>query len=128
MLKLYENIRRLRKENHWTQEDLARRMGYTDRSMIAKIEAGKVDITQSKIMDFAKVLGVEPGELMGWEEPEEITPAMQVFVDLYANQKNDAMLLELFHNASEKDQAMVRYILGFPEPSDEIPHLKNKKD
>lgn len=67
MLKLYENIRALRQQNKWTQEDLATRMGYTDRSMIAKIESGKVDISQSKILEFAKVFNVEPGELMGWD-------------------------------------------------------------
>ena len=65
MLALYENIRELRKLNHWTQEELATRMGYTDRSMIAKIESGKVDLSQSKILDFAKVFRVDPGDLMG---------------------------------------------------------------
>ena len=65
MLALYENIRELRKLNHWTQEELALRMGYTDRSTIAKIEAGKVDLSQSKILDFAKVFRVDPGDLMG---------------------------------------------------------------
>lgn len=65
MLKLYENIKALRKQNQWTQEELALRMNYTDRSTIAKIEAGKVDLSQSKILEFASVFGVEPGELMG---------------------------------------------------------------
>lgn len=68
MLKLYENIKRLRLENKWTQDELATRMGYTDRSTIAKIEAGKVDLSQSKILDFAKVFGIAPGDLMGWED------------------------------------------------------------
>ena len=72
MIKLYENIREFRKQNKWTQEELAQRMGYTDRSTIAKIEAGKVDLSQSKIIEFANVFGVDPGELMGWdgEEPD----------------------------------------------------------
>lgn len=65
MLKLYENIRALRRHNKWTQEELAVRMGYTDRSTIAKIENGKVDLPQSKIVEFAKVFDVSPGELMG---------------------------------------------------------------
>lgn len=68
MLKLYENIRSLRRHNKWTQEELAARMGYTDRSTIAKIENGKVDLPQSKIVEFAKVFNVSPGELMGWED------------------------------------------------------------
>ena len=71
MLPLYKNIKKLRKENKWTQEDLSSRMGYTDRSMIAKIEAGKVDLSQSKILEFANVFGVLPGDLMG--EVEETT-------------------------------------------------------
>ena len=69
-MKLYENIRELRKLNGWTQEELAQRMGYTDRSTIAKIEAGKVDLTQSKILEFANIFGVDPGDLLGWEETE----------------------------------------------------------
>ena len=72
MLKLYENIRELRKQNKWTQEELALRMGYSDRSMIAKIESGKVDISQSKIMEFAKVFDVDPGDLMGWQDPDYV--------------------------------------------------------
>jgi transcriptional regulator with XRE-family HTH domain len=70
MLPLYKNIEKLRKENKWTQEELSSRMGYTDRSMIAKIESGKVDLSQSKILEFANVFGVMPGDLMG--EVEEI--------------------------------------------------------
>jgi transcriptional regulator with XRE-family HTH domain len=70
MLKLYENIRALRRHNKWTQEELAARMGYTDRSTIAKIENGKVDLPQTKIVEFAKVFNVSPGELMGWGDAD----------------------------------------------------------
>ena len=48
-----------------SQEELARKTGYTDRSSIAKIEAGKVDLTESKILLFAKALNVSPARLMG---------------------------------------------------------------
>jgi transcriptional regulator with XRE-family HTH domain len=51
-----------------TQDDLARAMGYKDRSMITKIESGKVDISQTKVVEFAKVLNTTPGYLMGWDE------------------------------------------------------------
>ena len=50
-----------------TQEELARKAGYTDRSMIAKIEKGQVDLSQSKIKQFADIFGVTPGHLMGWD-------------------------------------------------------------
>lgn len=65
MLELYENIKKLRKEKRLSQEKLAKLTGYTDRSSIAKIEKGEVDLSQSKILLFAQALGVDPGTLMG---------------------------------------------------------------
>lgn len=65
MLELYGNIKRFRKELKMSQEDLAKKTGYTDRSSIAKIEKGMVDLPQSKILLFAEALNVTPGELMG---------------------------------------------------------------
>lgn len=73
MLKLYENIKTYRKAAKLTQEDLAKLTGYTDRSSIARIEKGEIDLPQSKIKQFAKALGTTPGHLMGWEAgPEEL--------------------------------------------------------
>lgn len=75
MLELYKNIKRRRQQLKMTQTDLALKMGYADKSMIAKIEKGNVDLPQSKILAFANVLETTPGELMGWDyeaEPTEI--------------------------------------------------------
>ena len=65
---IYERIRQLRINNGMSQDDLARAMGYKDRSMITKIESGKVDISQKKIIAFANVLGTTPAYLMGWSD------------------------------------------------------------
>lgn len=65
MLELYTNIKKFRKLRSMTQDELAKRTGYTDRSSIAKIERGDVDLPQSKIMMFADALGVTAGTLMG---------------------------------------------------------------
>ena len=65
---LYDRIRQLRIDAGMSQDDLARAMGYKDRSMITKIESGKVDISQKKILAFAKVLNTTPGYLMGWSD------------------------------------------------------------
>ena len=61
-----------------SQDDLARAMGYKDRSMITKIESGKVDISQKKIISFADALGTTPAYLMGWttDEAEEENDAI----------------------------------------------------
>lgn len=65
----YENIRLFRIRCGMSQDELARRTGYTDRSSIAKIEAGKVDLSESKIALFAEALNVSPAALMGLGTP-----------------------------------------------------------
>lgn len=73
MLELYKNIKRRRQQLKMTQTDLALKMGYADKSMIAKIEKGNVDLPQSKILAFANALETTPGELMGWDYETETT-------------------------------------------------------
>lgn len=68
---IYERIRRLRQENNMSQDELAKKTGYTSRSTINKIEAGKIDISRAKIKVFADALGVTPAYLMGWEDESE---------------------------------------------------------
>ena len=67
MLQLYKNIKSRRTELRLTQSELADKMGYADKSMIAKIEKGLVDLPQSKILAFAEALETTPSCLMGWE-------------------------------------------------------------
>lgn len=107
MIKLYENIRDLRKQNKWSQEELAQRMGYKDRSSIAKIESGSVDIPRSKILEFAKVFGVAPGDLMGWEDNK---PEVDYMV-------GTGEIIEAYNKCSEDDRkrllAYARLLAGF---------------
>ena len=70
MEQLYKNIRARRIELGMTQQELADKMGYMNRSSIAKVENGAVDLSQSKIIQFAKVLETTPGELMGEVLPD----------------------------------------------------------
>lgn len=64
-MKTHENIKLLREKKGLSQEELALKVGYKDRSSIAKIEAGLVDLAQSKIAAFASALAVTPAQLMG---------------------------------------------------------------
>ena len=68
MLTLYKNIKERRLSLGLTQSELAERLGYADKSMIAKIEAGGIDLSQSKIVAFAEALNCSPSILMGWTE------------------------------------------------------------
>ena len=93
---LYERIRELRIEQDMTQDDLAHAMGYKDRSMITKIESGKVDISQKKVIAFAKVLNTSPAYLMGWTDIKD---------------SSRDRIEQVFHDATNKisDQAPKTY-------------------
>ena len=88
MHQLYKNIKNLREEKEISQSKLAELTGYTNRSSITKIEKGEVDLSLSKIEQFAKILGKEPEELVGWED-EELTQKEPTRIMHYYNQLND---------------------------------------
>ena len=64
-----ENIKANRIRFGYSQEDLAKLVGYNDRSSITKIERGLVDLSESKIAAFARVFSITPAELMGYTVP-----------------------------------------------------------
>ena len=78
-------IRQAREMRGWTQEELAHRMGYKSKSTINKIELGINDMSQSKILQYAEVLGVTPGFLLGWEDEtnrnSQIVPLISILRD-----------------------------------------------
>ena len=65
MLDLYKNIKACRLQRKWSQDELAQKVGYSDKSMISKIEKGLVDLSQSQIIKFADVFGVPASVLFG---------------------------------------------------------------
>ena len=73
MLRLYINIKERRRDLGLSQEELAKKVGYRDRTSIAKIEAGEVDLSQSRIDAFAQALETTPAYLMGWDDEETQT-------------------------------------------------------
>ena len=109
-----ENILILRKHLGWTQEELAKKMGYKSKSTINKIELGINDIPQSKIVKFAQVLGTTPAYLMGWKEDNE----KNLPQDKQELSEGEKMLLELFNRVPEDQQKlvlqMIRAALGNP--------------
>lgn len=68
-----DRIKHRRKELKLTQRELADKLGYKDHTTITRIENGKVDLVQSKIVEFARALGCTPGYLMGWEDDNNKT-------------------------------------------------------
>ena len=65
------NLKRLRKEQGLTLEELARKLG-TTRQTIHRYENGTIsNIPSDKIITLADTLGTTPSELMGWENATE---------------------------------------------------------
>lgn len=118
-----ERIKERRKALKLSQRDLAKKIGYADHSTITKIEAGKVDLPQSKIVQFAEVLSVSVAYIMGWEEeiqknPEEmaerhieilmnedISDIFEDFISLDEAQKK--IVKDLVHNLAKTKKAEV---------------------
>lgn len=59
-----EKIIKRRIELGMSQDELAKKVGYKDRSSIARIESGERDIRQSSVMKFAEALNTTPAWLM----------------------------------------------------------------
>lgn len=98
MLELYANIKKLRLERGWSQDELAKKTGYTNRSMISRIESGLIDLPQSQILKFAEVFGVPAGDLFG--------------ADGIVDDARDAILLDAYHSAPYEIRYAVDRLLG----------------
>jgi len=113
---LYENIKRRREELGMSQEELARKVGYTSRSTIARIERGDINIPQDKIVLFARALRVLPEYLMGWTDEDGIDitdedlAAAEARQDL-AGRPNLKALLDAGSKLSDEDIANVIRIM-----------------
>lgn len=101
MVTIGERIKARRNELQWSQRELSDRMGYQNHSTITKIEAGKVDIPQSRIVQFAEVLNVSVAHLMGWEEDQKEKPATE-------------------DGFSEKKQALIAFARSVPDDKAEM--------
>jgi transcriptional regulator with XRE-family HTH domain len=83
-------IKSLREDKKLSQSELATLVGYKDKTAIAKVEAGKVDLPQSKISAFAKALNTTTSYLFSDEVAEEpVTIAAHFDGDEYTEAELD---------------------------------------
>ena len=111
-----------RKQLGWTQQELADRMGYTNKTTITKIESGTNDITQSKIVKFAEVLEVPVSYLMEWDTE---SPAYQLALEMAKNKP----ALEEGGGLTEEEQHFLsefrKLSLGAQDSVNQILHIVN---
>lgn len=75
----------LRVAKGWSQATCARKLGYSNKTSISKIELGVQGIRRSQIEHVCEVLETTPAFLMGWtDSPDETmptTPNKQALID-----------------------------------------------
>ena len=104
MSKIGDRIKERRLELGYSQEELAKKLGYTSRSTINKIENGTNDIVQSKVVEFATALDTTVAYLMGWSE--EDSPNMMRLSD----SEHDVVVA--FRKADDLTKQMVLRVLN----------------
>jgi transcriptional regulator with XRE-family HTH domain len=101
-----KRIRSRRESLGITQEELAKMLGYKNKSTIAKIENGTNDITQSKVVEFANFLDTTVAYLMGWENDSSIVFPL--------NDMEKEIVLE-YRKADDITKSMVLRVLSIDE-------------
>lgn len=96
-----EIIKKLREENHMTQEELGEKLG-VQKSAIRKYEKGEVEnIKRSSIQKMSEIFNVDPCYLMGWEEQynanQKLTKEVSLIEQIqYQYGKDAVQMLECF--------------------------------
>lgn len=108
-------IRSKREEIGMTQEDLAKILGYKNKSTIAKIENGTNDIVQSKVIEFANALHTTVGYLMGWNDNSAATSSETSPSFDYCLTNEERTLIVEYRNADEASKELVRRVLKYAQ-------------
>lgn len=114
LLEFGQRIKELRISLEMSQAELATKVGYKDKTAIAKVEAGKVDLPQSKIVKIAETLKTTAGYLMGNEDADgnEIPSTPSQLSDI------DKEILEVFSQLSDTDKKQALDYLAFLKKRD----------
>ena len=74
-----ERIKQRRIELGLSQEELAKRLGNKSRASVCTVEKDKEDMTTDRVRKYAEALECTPAYLMGWDEGDNISPAIKIY-------------------------------------------------
>lgn len=116
-MEIGKRIKARREELGLSQDDLAKMVGYTSRSSIAKVETNANGMVQSKVVAFAKALQTTPAYLMGWVDNEETEKKNDTITDIILKLRSDSELLNMVKDICElspdKRSAVQNLIFAF---------------
>lgn len=76
-----ERIKMVRIEKGYTQDSLAKKMGYSGKTSISKIESSGDSITLNTVTKFANALGVNESILMGWDDVDWNPETQEIYIE-----------------------------------------------
>ena len=104
---IYQRIKHRRQELGMSQEELAKKIGYSHKTAVCKIEAGQRKLKEDVIVKLASALDTTPAYLMGWDnEDDDATLA--------------ARLLYRYRALDDLDQELARRILKCDETFNKV--------
>lgn len=110
-----DRIRIKRIEQNYSQSELAKRAGYSDRTAISKLENAGDDITMKQVKRVAQALDTTSTFLMGWENEHPATvetePGTAYVLPLHGINSEDRELLDRYHNLSPETRAAVDLLI-----------------
>ena len=93
----------------WSQRELAEKMGYKNHSVVARVEAGKVDLPQSRLDQFAKVLGLSHAYLLGLVS-EDVSKKNDQLAKLVIRMRNDPDFHKTVADLAELNEKQYRSV------------------
>lgn len=104
MKTLGERISSRRIELGLTQEELAKRVGYENKTSINMIESNKRDLPRSKVIPIANALHVSIDYIMGWDEKIE--------EDRYSILKRELGIIDFTDDEKKEIINYIKYIIS----------------
>lgn len=98
-------IKELRTARGMTQDELAKKCGYSNRAAISSVEKGKNDIALDRVPAFADALGVTPSQLFNAYDYERADASLETSPQIEAIK---SMLTELTPSQLEQVTAIVK--------------------
>lgn len=109
-------IKERRLELGITQKELAKRVGYTSHTTIAKVESGSVDLPQSKIMAFADALDTSSQYILyGDTDNRKITYLDNDESEWLEHLRSDPELRMLLSASSKLNEDDIKYLIKLAE-------------
>lgn len=106
-MKIGDRIRQRREELGYSQDELARRLGYKSRSSINKIENDASGLPQAKIAAIANALHTTPSYIMGWEETQKKNDTLS---DVIIRMRTDDDFLSVVETLYKLDAEQLRRV------------------